>query len=455
MHGYFCTLVVLAAAGSLLADDPVVFKSDVALSRVDAQVVDRNGRAITGLQARDFVLRVDGKVTPIKNFDSESMPIDILLLLDVSGSMRPHVQRIADAAQQAFNVLAEQDRLAIMVFDTRTRERLPFTNSRSDVTKELNHLVRSEGFNGGTRITTSMIDAANYVKQHARPDARRAVVVLTDDETQDSEDEARVESALARANAVLSFLQAPYEPNTARGPGRGGRRGGGIGFPGGGGGIGFPGGGGGWPGSGGGGWPGGNGGGGGYPGGRGQADPSHSAGTDTIARESGGDTMSVDDASALEDTLARLRQRYALHFYLAEEAQSQAHHNVRVDLTTEARIRFSDAEVKSRRVFMSGDADSTTGPTVVTHQTMPADPTPIEDPGQPTLKRRRVAVNEDSSGPVVSTVDSQSTDSSGQSQPQTAPTQTAPESAPASAPAKGGWPKATAPNNPFTAILLN
>ncbi len=158
---YFCLLAFLVSAASSAVADDVVFKSDVALSRVDAQVVDRNGRAVTGLQARDFILRVDGKVQPIKNFDSESMPIDILLLLDVSGSMGPHVQRIADAAEQAFNVLAEQDRIAIMVFDTRTRERLPYTNSRSDVTRELNRLVRSESFNGGTRITSSLIEASN------------------------------------------------------------------------------------------------------------------------------------------------------------------------------------------------------------------------------------------------------------------------------------------------------
>jgi VWFA-related protein len=424
MHRCICLLGLWTlAVGSLLGDDDVVFESDVALSRVDAQVVDRDGRAVTGLQARDFVLRVDGKVQPIKNFDSENMPIDILLLLDVSGSMRPHVQRIADAAQQAFNVLAEQDRIAIMVFDTRARERLPFTNSRDEITKELNHLVRSEGFNGGTRITSSLIEAASYVQHHARADARRAVVILTDDETQDGQDEPRVESALSRANAILSFLQAPYEPPTARRmPGGGRRRGGGIGFPGGGG-IGLPGG----------GWPAG----GGIPGGGGgQVDPSHSAGTDTIALDSGGDTMSVNNASALEDTLARLRQRYALHFYLAGEAQAQAHHTVRVDLSKEVRIRFADAEVRSRRVFMSGASDESSGPTVVSHQTVPTDPTPTEDSSQPTLKRRRVAVNEDSSGPAVNTIDAPSADTSTQSQSQTAPSRP-----------KGGWPRAT-PNNP-------
>jgi VWFA-related protein len=426
---YRCFLALASLAAVCLFADDVVFKSDVALSRVDAQVVDKDGRAVTGLQVRDFVLRVDGKVQPIKNFDSESMPIDILLLLDVSGSMRPHVQRIADAAQQALNVLAEHDRIAIMVFDTYARERLPFTDSRADVTRELNHLVRSEGFNGATSITKSLIEAANYVLRHARPDARHAVVILTDDETQDAEDESRVESALARANAVMSFLQAPYEVPTARGPGRGGRRGGGMGWPGGGGGIGLPGG----------GWPGG----GGIPG-AGGGDRSHSAGCETIAQDSGGDTMSVDDASALEDTLARLRQRYALHFYLTDEAQAKSQHSIRVDLSAEARIRYPDAEVRSRRVFMSGsDSNPTSGPTVVTHQTAPADPAPRYDPGsQPTLKRR-VAVNEDSSGPVINTVetpDTQTADAPAQPQPQ-------PQATPTTQPK--GWPRATPnPANP-------
>src|SRR3954468_6749818 len=128
-------------------DNTVVFKSDVALTRVDAQVVDGTGRAITGLQAGDFVLRVNGKVVPIRNFASENMPVDILLLLDVSGSMQPHVRRIADASEQALRVLAPQDRMAVMVFDTRTKVRLPFRQDHDEISRELHRLLQSERFN--------------------------------------------------------------------------------------------------------------------------------------------------------------------------------------------------------------------------------------------------------------------------------------------------------------------
>lgn len=427
MPRFLVPILVTFCAVLSAADDPVVFKSDVAVTRVDAQVVDHDGRTVTGLEREDFVLRVNGRVVPIRNFASENMPIDILLLLDVSGSMQPHVQRIAYAARQALDVLAAKDRIAIMIFDTSTRVKLPFTNSHSEVTGELDRLLRSERFNGGTRITRAMLDAASYVEREARPDARRAIVILTDDQTQDQEDEGRVDSALRRANAVLSFLQAPYEPPTMN---RGGGRprgtwgsGGGIGFPGGG-----------WPGGGGIGFPGS---GGGRPYG---VDPSHSAGTEEIARDSGGDTMQVDDASALEDTLTRLRQRYALYFYLPEGSTSGDRQNVQVDLTEQARIRYQEAEVRYRRVYMAGgSSDQNSGPVVSRVQkpvdTTTPEPAPIQD--ETTPKSRRVAVNEDSE-PRVNTVDIDDDSANQQSStPAPSPTSTS-----------GNPPHLNRPNNP-------
>jgi len=76
-------------------DPAVTFRSDVALKRVDAQVVDSANRPITGLTKDDFVLRENGKQQEIRDLQSEKMPVDVVLLLDVSRSMQPHVRRIA------------------------------------------------------------------------------------------------------------------------------------------------------------------------------------------------------------------------------------------------------------------------------------------------------------------------------------------------------------------------
>lgn len=320
------TLIAGALVPVLAEDAPVVFRSDVSLVRVDAQVVDRDHRAITGLRAEDFILREQGRPQEIRNFASEEMPVDVVLLLDVSRSMRPHVERIASAAHRALQALRDEDRVAILVFDRATRVRLRFRNSRQDVERELEWLLRDETFDGGTDITRALLDAAAYVAQEGRRDARRAIVILTDDQTERDRDEAAVSRALANAEAVLSALLAPDAMHTS--------------------------------------WPGGSLGGPlggiilGRRGGYGRRGPvmmsrTQSAGTAEIAQRSGGDSLPVDHASALETTLTRIRQRYALHFYLPEGVRPGEERGIEVELADTARRRFPGAEVRYRRVYMT------------------------------------------------------------------------------------------------------
>jgi VWFA-related protein len=406
MTRFGCLFLITVSCAGLLAnadDTNVVFRSDVSLFRVDAQVVDRDNRALTGLRVDDFILREEGRIQQIRNFASEDMPLDVLFLLDVSASMRPHVQRIADAAHDALKVLGEDDRVAIVVFDRMARLQMPFRKGRSNVEHEMEALLRHERFGGGTDITTGMLFAARYIAKEGRREARRAIVILTDDETQRERDDAGVLLALEKADAVMSALIAPDAMGT-RGYGRGGQRGGGT-WPGGG------------PGSGGplGGvifGPGGTGRGGGrMPRGGGMGGSStHSAGTSEIARRSGGDSMPVSNASALEDTLARLRQRYALHFYLPGDVRSGQQRNLGVRLTSSALKRYPDAEVRFRHTYIVPDGATpapasagggvTSDPVVVTRASSEASnpnaeaATPLSTGAR--LKRRR-AVNEDGS----------------------------------------------------------
>ncbi len=343
----FVLQLTLSGMGSLLAvDEDIVFRSDVNLVRVDAQVLDGNNRAITGLQAGDFILRENGRQVEIRNFSNEEMPVDVLLLIDVSGSMRPHVERLAAAAHDAVRVLAADDRVGIMVFDRSTRVRTPF-HGVERVEAELENLLRHEDFDGGTDITRALLDAAAYIGRNGRRDARRAIVILTDDQTERDRDEAGVSRALVRSDAVLSALIAPDAMRTG-GWNPGGRGGS-------------------WPN--GGGWP--NGGplggiifGRRNPGGnRGpvitRGGRTQSASTEEIARRSGGDTFSVDDGSALENTLARIRQRYALHFYLPPDVKAGEERNIEVELAANARRRYPSADVHYRREYLApnGGAD--------------------------------------------------------------------------------------------------
>ena len=324
------TLCLLAAHTAAVATQttdgpPVTFRSDVSLGRVDAQVVDARNHPIRGLKVQDFILRVDGKPQEIRNFQSEKVPVDVVLLLDVSRSMGPHIWRVATASHQALRALGDQDRIATMVFDRVTRLRMPFRLGRQDADRELERVLDSETFQGGTDITRGLLDTASYVEQNARRDARRAIVIVTDDQTERNRNEAAVLHALTRADCVLSALIAPDALHTGtaywRPPASDddgprdvfGRR--------------F----------------------GSYP----RAPHTQSAGTSEIANQSGGDSMAVDQASALEQTLERIRQRYALYFYLPEGMQPGEEHSVEVLLTDGARRRYPGAGVRYRRSYLA------------------------------------------------------------------------------------------------------
>ena len=444
----------LACLSQGWADDPVVFRSSVSLVRVDAQVVDRDNRAITNLGPRDFILRENGTPQRIQSVDSENLPVDLLMLLDVSASMRPHIQRIASAAHEAMRQLREQDRVAIMVFDRSTRVRMGFRSSQEDVDREFERLLDQETFHGGTDITRGLLDAADYIRRQGRAEAKKAIVIVTDDQTERNRDVDGVSRALTRADAVLCALIAPdaMQYRNRRYPG-GGPPGGG--YPGGG----YPGGG--YPGGplggplGGiilgrrGGYPGG-----GYPGGGGAG--TQSAGTAEIARRSGGDSLPVDEADALRDTLARIRQRYELHFYLPPGVHAGDERSIDLELAGLARSRYPDAQLRYRHeYYAAADGPSTGGaggsqPVVVT-QSGASDPTaapaPADDPDRPRYRRRGVSQVGDSSpdGPLVGADPGPAT---GSPAPAAAPSNPAwkkadpTQAAPPASPQSPGWRKA-------------
>ena len=289
-----------------------------------------------------------------------------------------------------------------MVFDRGTRLRLPFRNNLDMVARELELVLSQETFDGGTDITRGMHDAANYMAKEGRKEARHAIVILTDDQTERDRDDEGVLRDLTRADAVMSALIAPDALAGRYGGGGGGGSRGGYG--------------GGWPrGGGGGGWPGGGGMGGpmggiilgprGPYGGRGGGPPvimgrahTRSAGTEEIAKRSGGDSMRVGDASALETTLMRLRQRYALHFNLPQGVQPGQERNIEVQLAQAAKRKYPGSEVRYRRSYVGQDGVRSSEPPMVsrTPSRPPASESqPRDTESRSDARRRRVPVNED------------------------------------------------------------
>ena len=63
--------------------------------------------------------------------------------------------------------------------------------------------------------------------------------------------------------------------------------------------------------------------------------------------------MAVEDASAFEDTLARIRERYALFFYLPDGVKPGEERAIAVELSDAARRRYPGAQVHYRRSYLA------------------------------------------------------------------------------------------------------
>ena len=114
--------------------------------------------------------------------------------------------------------------------------------------------------------------------------------------------------------------------------------------------------------------------------------------------------MPVDDASALETTLERIRQRYALHFNVPPDVKAGEQRNIEVALADNIRRRYPDADVRYRRVYFapSGGGGGTAVAAQVAGDTNGGAPAQTTVDNERPVQKRRPAVSSDGprTGPI-------------------------------------------------------
>jgi len=183
-----------------------VFKAGVALVRVDVQAVGRNGRSVTGLTREDFLVYDENQPQQVAYFGRESEPLDLVLLLDVSGSMHRSLAEMAAAAQTALRQLHTGDRVAVFYFARRAELTHHYTSDFRAVEEDIRAALRPRDLGGGTLLNPAILTATEYVAKYPVR-GRRAVLVLTDNDgvNYQSPDE-EVLRALWSADSVLNAI---------------------------------------------------------------------------------------------------------------------------------------------------------------------------------------------------------------------------------------------------------
>ncbi|MEX0786910.1 MAG: VWA domain-containing protein [Dehalococcoidia bacterium] len=175
-------LAFVAATAGAQSDTPTVnlagLTSDgTTQAQAVLTVLDGDGRPVTGLAQTDFDVLLNGSpatVTAVDRGVDSSLPIAVVLALDVSGSMEGGAIDQAKAAAGDFLAgLSPNDSVAILTFGSTVDLVLPFTRDRAAASAAVEGLS-PEG-------STALYQATDEsVRLAATQGGRRAVVLLSD-----------------------------------------------------------------------------------------------------------------------------------------------------------------------------------------------------------------------------------------------------------------------------------
>jgi VWFA-related protein len=174
-------LGTVQVAGAQVPVNPTrpTFRSGIDLVTVSAVVRDKKGRVVKNLARADFELFDGGKRRPITDFRPDEAPVSVALLFDGSGSMQV-ASKIDEARAAASHILAwlqkGRDEVAIYSFDTALHELQAFTTREES--SQLQQSVASIAPFGMTSLHDAIAATSRIVAR--RPNAHRAVIVLTD-----------------------------------------------------------------------------------------------------------------------------------------------------------------------------------------------------------------------------------------------------------------------------------
>jgi len=155
--------------------DDSAIKLNARWVNLNVSATDPQGKKVTQLRREDFVILEDGVPQEIVHFAPVEAPVNLVLLLDLSGSIDSKLKAMRKAAGRFVDSLKDNDRVAIATFTSRVKLVSDFTSDRKRLKECIDHIKHAGG-------GTALYDAewATFDLLRAVQEARKAIVVLTD-----------------------------------------------------------------------------------------------------------------------------------------------------------------------------------------------------------------------------------------------------------------------------------
>src|SRR5437867_6614608 len=153
--------------------DEDVVRVNADLVVLNATVLDKDGKFVSGLKRTDFRVFEDGAEQRVATFSTEETPFAAAILLDSSGSMESRLSLARSAAIRFLDGLREEDVAAVYKFDSKVESVQDFSSGR-----DLAPVVFGVRAKGMTTLNDAIVEAAKVLAD--RPEKRKAIIVLSD-----------------------------------------------------------------------------------------------------------------------------------------------------------------------------------------------------------------------------------------------------------------------------------
>src|SRR5438552_1419198 len=157
-----------------------IFRVRVDLVVVDAQVLNKKTRRPAGgMRREDFELYENGVRQQITSFSQAELPLSLVFLFDLTDSVRPVLQPLAEGALRALQHLKPEDEVAVMVYAAKAEMLQDFTTDRQLVVKAFQKASRMESLEAAF-FNQGVFQAALQSERATNPASRRVIVWFTD-----------------------------------------------------------------------------------------------------------------------------------------------------------------------------------------------------------------------------------------------------------------------------------
>jgi VWFA-related protein len=157
------------------AQQQPVFRAGLDAVRVFVTVIDKDGRIVTNLAQANFEVRDDGKPQPITQFDNSPQPVQLVVMLDVSGSMEGNLELLRYATGQLVTRLGKGDVARIGSFGREVTISPTFTSDARELAAAVPTFIDPEAPTPLWRALDEAMGAFNK-----EDDRRKVILVLSD-----------------------------------------------------------------------------------------------------------------------------------------------------------------------------------------------------------------------------------------------------------------------------------